>query len=99
MSDGFDVKYQGVDDTTLTLRQQTDRVAKAIEDLDMKIQAVKQDFIGQTADQYEAKVKQWRMNVEDMRRLLGQAETTLQTIRNNYAYTDNRKAMDWSAIQ
>ncbi len=99
MSDGFDVKYQGVDDTTMTLKQQTEVVARAIEELDAKIQVVKQDFIGQTAEEYDAKMKQWRLNVADMRKLLSQAEVTLATIRNNYALTDNREAMDWSAIQ
>lgn len=99
MSDGFDVKYQGVDDTSMTLQQQTQVVANAIEELDAKIRAVKQDFVGQTAEQYEAKVAQWRLNVADMRKLLSQAETTLATIRNNYALTDNREAMNWAAIQ
>ena len=99
MSDGFDVKYQGVDDTSMTLQQQIQVVANAIEELDAKIRAVKQDFVGQTAEQYEAKVAQWRLNVADMRKLLSQAETTLATIRNNYALTDNREAMNWAAIQ
>jgi WXG100 family type VII secretion target len=95
---GFDVSYSYVDEATQALRVQTDTVARAIEDLDAQMQPVKADLEGATADNYDAKVKQWRMNVADMRTLLNRAEMALNTIRNNYSGTDSREAMEWAAL-
>lgn len=96
--DGFDVSYGYVDEATQALRVQTETVARAIENLDAQMQPVKADLEGATADNYDAKVRSWRMNVEDMRTLLGRAEFALNTIRNNYSGTDSREAMEWASL-
>ncbi|TDQ44658.1 WXG100 family type VII secretion target [Actinorugispora endophytica] len=97
MSD-FSITYSRVDQATQDVQQQTEAVSRAIEELDGKIQAVRQDFIGSTAEQYDAKVKYWRSNVDDMRYLLGKAQAALNSIRNNYSATDGREAMRWSEL-
>ncbi|MFI6576136.1 WXG100 family type VII secretion target [Nocardiopsis sp. NPDC050513] len=96
--DGFDVSYAYVDEATQQLRVQTDTVANAIETLDMQMQTVRADLEGATAEAYDAKVKQWRLNVADMRTLLGRAEMALNQIRNNYSGTDSREAVEWASL-
>lgn len=95
---GFDVSYGHVDEATTRLVQQTEAVARQIEELDAKMQAVLSDLEGETKENYETKVKSWRMNVADMRTLLGKAQVALNDIRNNYSGTDRREAMNWSAL-
>ncbi|WP_028649444.1 WXG100 family type VII secretion target [Nocardiopsis sp. CNT312] len=95
---GFDVTYAYVDEATMNLRAQTTNVANAIEQLDAQMQAVMSDLAGATADNYQAKVNSWRMNVADMQALLGKAEMALNSIRNNYAATDSREAMQWADL-
>ncbi|MFV2198991.1 WXG100 family type VII secretion target [Nocardiopsis sp. LOL_012] len=95
---GFDVTYAYVDEATMNLRAQTTNVANAIEQLDAQMQAVMSDLAGATADNYQAKVSAWRMNVADMQTLLGKAEMALNSIRNNYAGTDSREAMQWADL-
>ncbi|MCY9784011.1 WXG100 family type VII secretion target [Nocardiopsis sp. EMB25] len=96
--DGFDVSYAYVDESTQQLRVQTETVANAIENLDMQMQTVRADLEGATAEAYDAKVKQWRLNVADMRTLLGKAEMALNQIRNNYSGTDSREAVEWASL-
>ncbi|MBB6119146.1 WXG100 family type VII secretion target [Nocardiopsis algeriensis] len=95
---GFDINYGPVEDAKGMLRTQTEAVARQIEELDAQMQAVRSDLEGATAENYDAKVKSWRMNVEDMRVLLAKAEIALGQIAQNYSTTDNREAMNWSAL-
>jgi WXG100 family type VII secretion target len=95
---GFDVSYGRVDDATMELGQQTEAVARRIEELDAKMRVVLDDLEGATKENYEAKVKSWRLNVADMRLLLGKAQNALNDIRNNYSGTDRNEAMNWSAL-
>ena len=95
---GFDVSYGRVDEATMRLVQQTEAVARQIEELDTKMRAVLSDLEGETKENYEVKVRSWRMNVADMRTLLGKAQVALNDIRNNYSGTDRREAMNWSAL-
>lgn len=95
---GFDVSYGHVDDATMRLGQQTEAVARQIEELDLKMQTLLADLEGETKENYEAKVKAWRLNVADMRTLLGKAQNALADIRNNYSGTDRREAMNWAAL-
>lgn len=95
---GFDISYAHVDEATMRLVQQTDAVAKQIEDLDMKMQTILADMEGETKDNYQTKVAQWRLNVSDMRVLLSKAQSALNDIRNNYSGTDRRQAMTWAAL-
>ena len=95
---GFDVSYGHVDDATMRLGQQTEAVARQIEELDAKMQKLLADLEGETKENYEAKVKSWRMNVADMRTLLGKAQNALNDIRNNYSGTDRREAMNWASL-
>ncbi|WP_159941002.1 MULTISPECIES: WXG100 family type VII secretion target [unclassified Nocardiopsis] len=97
---GFDVSYGYVDDATVQLRTQTDAVARQIEELDSKMQTIiaNEALVGEMATNYNTKVSAWRKNVEDMRLLLAKAELALNEIRNNYAGTDRREAMNWAAL-
>ncbi|MFL1376764.1 MULTISPECIES: WXG100 family type VII secretion target [unclassified Nocardiopsis] len=95
---GFDVSYAHVDEATTRLVQQTEDVARQIEELDAKMRAVLADLEGETKENYEVKVKAWRLNVADMRTLLGKAQVALNDIRNNYSGTDRREAMNWAAL-
>ncbi|MEV2275678.1 WXG100 family type VII secretion target [Nocardiopsis sp. NPDC049922] len=96
--DGFDVTYAYVDQATQQLVTETQNVANAIETLDSQMQAVRADLEGATAEAYDAKVKQWRLNVADMNVLLGRAQAALNEIRNNYSGTDGREATEWAAL-
>lgn len=95
---GFDVNYAQVDEATNRLAQQTAAVARQIEDLDQKMQALLADMAGEMKDNYQTKVASWHLNVADMRVLLGKAQAALNEIRNNYSGTDRREAMNWSAL-
>lgn len=95
---GFDVSYGRVDDATTELSRQTDAVARQIEDLDEKMRVILDDLEGEMKENYETKVHSWRLNVSDMRTLLGKAQVALNEIRNNYSGTDRREAMNWSAL-
>ncbi|WP_017587176.1 WXG100 family type VII secretion target [Nocardiopsis ganjiahuensis] len=95
---GFDVSYGHVDDATMRLGQQTEEVARQIEALDAKMRVLLGDLEGETKENYELKVSSWRLNVADMRTLLGKAQGALNDIRNNYSGTDRREAMNWSAL-
>lgn len=95
---GFDVSYGQVDEATSRLSQQTDAVARQIEDLDQKMQTLLADMAGEMKENYQTKVSSWRLNVADMRFLLGKAQSALNEIRNNYSGTDRREAMNWSAL-
>ncbi|NYH54476.1 MULTISPECIES: WXG100 family type VII secretion target [Nocardiopsis] len=95
---GFDVSYAYVDEATDELRTQTKAVQDQIESLDSQMQVVKADLDGAMAAEYDRKVASWRANVVDMQLLLGKAEAALNEIRNNYASTDGREAMNWQAL-
>ncbi|MFD6952320.1 hypothetical protein A6A08_24730 [Nocardiopsis sp. TSRI0078] len=95
---GFDVSYAYVDEATSELRTQTKAVQDQIESLDSQMQVVKADLDGAMAAEYDRKVASWRANVADMQLLLGKAEAALNEIRNNYASTDGREAMNWQAL-
>lgn len=95
---GFDVSYGRVDDATTELNRQTEAVARQVEDLDTKMRTLLADLEGEMKENYETKVHSWRLNVSDMRTLLGKAQLALNEIRNNYSGTDRREAMTWSAL-
>lgn len=95
---GFDISYGRVDEATQLLHQQTEAVAKQIEDLDQKMQVVLADTAGETKESYQKKINSWRLNVDDMRSLLQKAEMALDKIRHNYSGTDRRQAMNWDAL-
>lgn len=95
---GFEVSYAHVDEATVRLSQQTEAVARQVEELDAKMQVLLADMAGQMKENYQTKVSSWRLNVEDMRMLLGKAQSALNDIRNNYSGTDSREAMNWAAL-
>jgi WXG100 family type VII secretion target len=95
---GFDVSYAHVDEATNRLRQQTETVARQIEELDQKMQTLLADMSGDMKENYQIKVASWRTNVQDMRFLLAKAEKALNDIRNNYSGTDRREGMNWAAL-
>ncbi|GAB3208494.1 WXG100 family type VII secretion target [Marinactinospora thermotolerans] len=99
MTDGFSMKYQGAALTEDALRQQTEVVAKAIEDLAARMQVIKQQNIGFASDEFDTAVAKWRLHVDDMRTLLNSGQLALGNIAQNYNATDRREAARWQALQ
>ncbi|RCV48555.1 WXG100 family type VII secretion target [Marinitenerispora sediminis] len=81
------------------MSQQTEVVARAIEDLAAEMQRIKQMNIGFMSDEYDAAIARWRLNVEDMRTLLKSGAFALGSITENYNNTDRREAANWQALQ
>ncbi|MEC3893478.1 WXG100 family type VII secretion target [Nocardiopsis alba] len=95
--DGFEIKYSGADDAGIDLRKQTDIIEQAINELDAKVQAVKSDWVGEAADQYDQRLLAWRRNVADMRALLGHAQVSLGDITERYRRGDLQEAGNWNS--
>ncbi|MEU3019257.1 MULTISPECIES: WXG100 family type VII secretion target [unclassified Nocardiopsis] len=95
--DGFEIKYSGADDAGIDLRRQTDIIEQAINELDAKVQAVKADWVGEAANQYDQRLASWRRNIADMRALLGHAQVSLGDITERYRRGDLQEAGNWSA--
>lgn len=95
--DGFEIKYSGADDAGIDLRRQTDLIENAINELDAKVRAVKSDWVGEAADQYDQRLVAWRRNVADMRALLGHAQVSLGDITDRYRRGDLQEAGNWQS--
>jgi WXG100 family type VII secretion target len=95
---GFDVSYAEVDQATIELDTQTKAVRKQIEDLDSEMQSLRSQLDGAMFEQYQVKMASWKANVTDMETLLGKARVALNSIREDYAGTDGREAMNWQAL-
>ncbi|MDA2809216.1 WXG100 family type VII secretion target [Nocardiopsis sp. RSe5-2] len=94
--DGFEIKKSGAQTAGLDLRQQTEVIANAIEELDRRVRRVKDGWVGEAADQYDVRIANWRKNVEDMRTLLNQAQVSLDDIVDRYNRGDLQEAGNWS---
>ncbi|MFC3995820.1 WXG100 family type VII secretion target [Nocardiopsis sediminis] len=94
MSD-FSVIYAGMDESAMDLRQRTQDIRNSLQDLQTQMNTVRSELDGSTADNYDAKMAQWQLNVQDMEFLLTQAEQALNFIRENYKNTDNKLSMEW----
>ncbi|WP_017591951.1 WXG100 family type VII secretion target [Nocardiopsis potens] len=92
----FSAKYGGMDTAGLDLNQATNDVARAIEDLDDKVRSIKNEWVGDAADQYEVAIANWRKNVDDMRVLLASAQVSLDDITERYKRGDLGEASVWS---
>ncbi|MFC7326849.1 WXG100 family type VII secretion target [Marinactinospora rubrisoli] len=99
MTDGFSIQYAGTTMGEEALRQQTEVVANAIETLATQMMSVKSQNLGFTAEDFDAAIARWRLNVEDMRTLLNSGQLALGDIAQNYDYTDRREAASWQALQ
>ncbi|WP_017572555.1 WXG100 family type VII secretion target [Nocardiopsis halotolerans] len=95
---GFSVSYAHVDEATQNLVAQTKAVQNQIESLDAEMAQIKPQLAGAMAEEYDRKVASWRANVVDMQTLLGKAQDALNQIRDDYAGTDAREAMNWQAL-
>lgn len=95
--DGFEIAYGGADEAGIDLKRQTDRIEEAIDELDSKVRTVKADWIGDAAEQYDERVREWRRNVEDMRKLLGHAQLALGDITDRYRRGDLQEANNWQS--
>ncbi|GLU50465.1 WXG100 family type VII secretion target [Nocardiopsis ansamitocini] len=96
MSD-FNMTYQGIVNSGDMLRQETQTVQKAVEDLAQQMQSVRANMDGVTADQYDAKMAKWNLNLQDMNILLGKAQMSLNKILSDYQQGDHRIATrHWS---
>ncbi|MFW5415970.1 WXG100 family type VII secretion target [Nocardiopsis sp. CNT-189] len=93
----FSAKYGGMDTAGLDLRQATEEVARAIEELDGKVKSIKSEWVGDASEQYEVAIANWRKNVDDMRVLLTSAQVSLDDITERYKRGDLTEAGVWSS--
>jgi len=93
----FAAKYGGMDTAGIDLRQATEEVARSIEELDGKVKAIKSEWVGDAAEQYEIAIANWRKNVDDMRVLLTSAQVSLDDIVERYRRGDLGEAKVWNA--
>jgi len=91
----FSVRYSGMDDSAFDLRARTQDIRNSLDELATKMAVVRGELDGATAEQYDASMAQWRLNVQDMEFLLTKAEQALIMIRDNYKNTDNKLSLEW----
>ncbi|HEY3506077.1 MAG TPA: WXG100 family type VII secretion target [Actinocatenispora sp.] len=92
------VHYEGVDNAGEALGAATKAIEQVLEDCTTTLNTVKNQWYGNSADQYVVQQNAWNTATDDMNTKLAQNTVNLSTIRENYSQTDNGLALTWGEI-
>jgi WXG100 family type VII secretion target len=92
------VHYEGVDNAGEALGAATKAIDQVLQDLATTLNTVKNQWYGNSSDEYTVQQTAWNKAAEDMQTQLAKNTVNLAAIRENYSQTDNGLALTWSEI-
>jgi WXG100 family type VII secretion target len=92
------VHYAGVDNAGEALGAATKAINDVLEELATSLNAVRNQWVGNSSEQYTTLQSRWNQAAGDMSTQLGKNQVNLAAIRENYSSTDSGLALTWSEI-
>jgi WXG100 family type VII secretion target len=92
------VHYEGVDNAGEALGAATKAIESVLHELETTLNQVRNEWYGNSSDQYTVQQGNWNNAAGDMETQLGKNTVNLAAIRENYSNTDNGLALTWQEI-
>lgn len=92
------VHYEGIDNAGEALGAATKAIESVLEELNTTLNQVRNQWYGNSSDQYTVQQTNWNTAAQDMGTQLAKNTVNLAAIRENYSNTDNGLALTWQEI-
>jgi WXG100 family type VII secretion target len=100
LTDGYIyVDYAHMNNAADDMVQQTRAISTTLTNLEMELTALRDSWIGDDREQYDAKQKAWNNAVKAMEQLLINNSGLLTEVSANYQYSAGSLAQMWSCVR